>query len=253
MLPSVFDLAGVSYKTDDALASFRKLDSSAPRDYRELAVILANYWRQHDHRVIGLSGGQGAGKSTLSDLIVVASQDLGERVVVLGLDDFYLTQNEREYLANEQHELFATRGPPGTHDITALLNAIEALMAGRSVAIPQFDKGLDERLGTRRINPPCHRVVVEGWCVGARPQPDSALIEPVNDLEREYDADRTWRRTVNEHLTLTYAQLSNQLDSLVYLRVPDIESVKRWRLQQEQHRPADQRRDFGWISRFVQH
>lgn len=252
-MPSVFDLAGASYKTDIALASFKNLDSSAPKDYRELAVILANYWLERDLEVVGLSGGQGTGKSTLSELIKEASRQHGERVVVLGLDDFYLTRLERAQLAKERHALFSTRGPPGTHDIAGLLNAIEVLMAGRSVEIPQFDKGADERLGTRRIDPPCHRVLVEGWCVGARPQEASALIEPINDLEREYDSDQTWRQAVNEYLTDTYAQLLGRLDSLVYLRAPNIESVKRWRLQQEQDRAPEHRRDIGWISRFVQH
>ena len=253
MLPSVFDLAGPTYKTDVALASFRKLDSSAPKDYRELAVILAQYWQQKDHEVIGLGGGQGAGKSTLSNLIVEASRHLGERVIVLGLDDFYLTRYERERMASEKHALFATRGPPGTHDINGLLDTIEQIIAGHSVEIPQFDKGTDERSGTRRIDPPCHRLLIEGWCVGARPQDDSALTNPTNALEREHDRNRSWRSAVNRLLADTYAQLLSRLDCLVYLRVPDLDSVKRWRLQQEQDRAPEHRKDGEWVSQFVQH
>ena len=196
-MPSVFELAGERYKTDVALASFKRLDSSAPKDYRELAVILVEYWRQRDDKIVGLSGGQGAGKSTLSDLIRAASQNSGEQLVVLGIDDFYLTQSERNRLATEKHELFATRGPPGTHDISRLLDTIEDLVAGRSVKVPQFDKGADERSGTRRIDPPCHRVLVEGWCVGASPQPESDLTRPMNALERDRDPRCTWRRAVN--------------------------------------------------------
>ena len=252
-MPSVFELAGESYKADVALASFNKLDSGAPRDYRELAVVLADHWRQCDNKIIGLSGGQGAGKSTLSDLIRAASLNLGEHVIVLGIDDFYLTQKERSLLASEKHELFATRGPPGTHDISGLLHAIDELVAGRSVEVPQFDKGTDERSGTRRIDPPCHRVLVEGWCVGASPQHESDVIKPINSLEREHDPKGTWRRTVNEYLTGEYAQLRDRLDSLVYLRVPDLDSVKQWRLQQEADRAPAQRRDIDWVSRFVQH
>ena len=252
-MPSVFELAGETYKTDVALASFNKLDSGAPRDYRELAVVLADYWRLRDNKIIGLSGGQGAGKSTLSDLIRAAALNLGQHVIVLGLDDFYLTRKERSLLASEKHELFTTRGPPGTHDISGLLHAIGELVAGRSVEVPQFDKGTDERSGTRRIDPPCHRVLVEGWCVGASPQHESDLIKPINSLEREHDPQCTWRRTVNEYLTGEYAQLRDRLDSLVYLRVPDLDSVKHWRLQQEADRAPAQRRDIDWVSRFVQH
>lgn len=252
-MPSVFDLVGATYKTDVALASFNKLDPSAPKDYRELAVILAHYWQQHDHKVIGLSGGQGAGKSTLSNLIKAAALERGERVIVLGLDDFYLTRDERERLASEKHALFATRGPPGTHDVEGLLKAMDQITAGRSVEIPQFDKGADERLGTRRIDPPCHRLLIEGWCVGARPQSDAALTDPINSLERERDRDRIWRSEVNQLLTDTYARIFARLDCLVYLRVPDLASVKRWRLEQEQDRAPQQRKDGEWVSRFVQY
>ena len=253
MLPSVFDLAGAPYKTDIALASFKKLDPSAPKDYRELAVILARYWQAHDHKIIGLGGGQGAGKSTLSDLIKAAFLELGEHVIVIGLDDFYLTRIERKLLANEKHELFSTRGPPGTHDVKKLLGAIDGLVAGRSVEVPKFDKGTDERSGTERIDPPCHRVIIEGWCVGARPQPASALKEPINKLELDNDRDCAWRFAVNEYLGGMYARLLDRLDCLVYLRVPDLDSVKRWRLQQEQVRLPTQRKDIEWVSRFVQH
>lgn len=252
-MPSVFEQAGGTYKTDVALASFEKLDSDAPSDYRELAVVLADYGRNRNDKVIGLSGGQGAGKSTLSELVQAAFLNCGERVVVLGLDDFYLTQQERNRLATEKHELFATRGPPGTHDISTLLRVIDELLAGRSVEIPQFDKGSDERTGTRRIEPPCHRVLVEGWCVGAKPQHADELIEPINEMERERDPNLVWRRAVNGYLTAIYAQLLDRLDSLVYLRVPDIASVRQWRLQQEAERPPEMRRDSGWVSRFVQH
>ncbi len=253
MLPSVFDLAGATYKTDVTRTSFEKLDASAPYDYRELAVILAYHWQLRDHEIIGLGGGQGAGKSTLSDLVKAAAHELGERVIVLSLDDFYLTRPERDQLANEKHALFATRGPPGTHDMKALLHVTNELMAGRSVEIPQFDKGSDERSGTRKVDPPCHRLLVEGWCVGARPQDESALTVPINALERKHDLDGVWRREVNRELADSYAQLLARLDSLVYLRVPDLDSVKRWRLQQEEDRVPGQRKDSEWVARFVQH
>ena len=66
-----------------------------------------------------------------------------------GLDDFYLTQSERKLVLRsaETRVIYATRGPPGTHDVAKLLHAINELMdAGRSVEVPQFDKGADERI-----------------------------------------------------------------------------------------------------------
>ncbi|MCE2406471.1 MAG: hypothetical protein J4G19_03065 [Pseudomonadales bacterium] len=251
-MPSVFDLAGRVYETAALQASFKKLDPSTPRDYRELAVILVNYWRQHDYKVIGLGGGQGAGKSTLSELIKLAAEDVDECVVTLALDDFYLTKDEREQLAEDQHELFVTRGPPGTHDITWLLRSMDEIAAERSVVIPQFDKGLDERVRSIETGPRCDRLLIEGWCVGATSQPESELKDPVNELERDRDPQRVWRSAVNGFLAGSYSQLIDRLDCFVFLRVPGIDSVEKWRLQQEQAIAPDRRKNAEWVSEFVQ-
>ena len=85
---------------------------------------------------------------------------------MLGIDDFYLTKDQRVELAARVHPLLATRGPPGTHDIDALIGALMSLLEGRSVEVPVFDKGIDDRSGTRAVSGPVDRVIVEGWCVG---------------------------------------------------------------------------------------
>ena len=239
--------------TNAAYASFDALDPEAPLDYRELAVVLVNYWRQHGHTVVGLGGGQGAGKSTLASLIQQGAHTLGERVAVLALDDFYLTKTERDRLAQDVHRLFSTRGPPGTHAIDELINAVVELKSGHVVDVPQFDKGLDDRTGTLRMEPHCDRVIIEGWCVGATPQPDCELAEPLNQLERDRDQDGIWRRAINAKLMGEYAKFLELLDSFVFLRVPDIESVRSWRLQQEQGVPTAQRKDAVWVDEFVQY
>ena len=252
-MSSVFELVAARHVTIATRASFEALDIHAPKPYRELAAIVANYCRERDHRVIGLGGGQGAGKSTLSALIRTAVEASGERSEVLGLDDFYLAKAERRKLAADQHELFATRGPPGTHDIQGLLWSIDEINAGRAVTVPQFEKGLDDRVNPRRVEMPVDRLVVEGWCVGASPQREEDLRDPINLLERERDADRSWRTKVNAHLEGDYARLLERLDCFIYLRVPHLQSVERWRLQQEQDRAPEQRKDAEWITDFVQY
>jgi D-glycerate 3-kinase len=76
-------------------------------------------------------------------------------------------------------------------------------------------------------------ILFEGWCVGARPQDESALIEPVNALEREEDPGRTWRRLVNARLGDEYQKLFAELDMLLLLRAPSFETVFAWRKHQE--------------------
>ncbi len=186
--------------------------------------------------VIGLCGAQGSGKTTIAAA-------LAERIpgtVVLSLDDLYLPKAERERLAQVVHPLLATRGVPGTHDVALGETVLADLRAGRPVRLPRFDKATDDR-APETTWPPVDRarlVIFEGWCVGARPQPDAALDTPVNALERDADADGRWRRFVNAALTDRYPPLF-ALDALVLLAAPGFEVVKQWRTQQEHALAAD--------------
>jgi len=229
------------------------LDPEAPADYRELAALLVCDWAESGARRIGLAGGQGAGKSTLGALIESASHAAGLRACVLSLDDFYLTRLERRSLAERVHPLFATRGPPGTHDVKGCRETIERLAREGPIELPVFDKGLDDREGTRIVEGPFDVVVLEGWCVGAEAVEDEALEEPINALEREEDSEARWRRYVNAQLAGDYGTLWDALDQCVFLQVPDLRAVRRWRGQQEESRPAERRLDAAGIERFVQH
>lgn len=229
------------------------LDPEAPEDYRQLATLLACEWRSSRPARVGLGGGQGAGKSTLGRLIEAACEAVGLRACVLGIDDFYLSRAARRALAARVHPLLETRGPPGTHDVALCLDAMQQLAGEGIVEVPVFDKGIDDRAGTRRLVGPFDVVVLEGWCVGAQPVDERALASPCNTLERESDPDRVWRRYVNARLGDEYARLWSSLDALVFLRVPSLAAVRRWRLAQERARPPAQRLDASAIDHFVQH
>jgi D-glycerate 3-kinase len=189
--------------------------------------------------LIGLCGAQGSGKSTTAARLAAKLQVSGYTAAVLSIDDFYVTRSERAGLAASVHPLLATRGVPGTHDVKLLMRTLLNLLeagAGDTVPIPQFDKSRDDRVPETDWTP--HRgavevVLLEGWCVGARPQPEDALTAPVNDLERAEDADGRWRRYVNQRLEADYADLFRLLDLRILLRSPDFETVYSWRAQQE--------------------
>ena len=228
-------------------------DPEAPRDFRELAALLVESFSATRARRVGLAGGQGTGKSTLARLLEQAGAHLGLRVCTLALDDYYLTCAERLALAARVHPLFETRGPPGTHDVALLREHLVALDRPGAIDVPRFDKGRDDRNGSRRIEGPYDLVVVEGWCVGARRVDEAELVDPCNALEREEDADGCWRRFANQQLASDYAELFSMLDSIVYLRAPDLAAVRRWRLEQEAERPPHQRMEAAALDRFVAH
>lgn len=238
--------------SDEARACYEGLDAAAPDDYRQLAALLVDDWRARGVATVGIGGGQGAGKSTLGRLIEAAGARFGLRVAVLGIDDFYLTRAERQRLAETVHPLLATRGPPGTHAVAEVRRALDALRRPGEVRVPRFDKGVDDRAGFAVLRGPADVVVLEGWCVGA-PAASASVANALNPLERERDPHGHWRQHVEQALRGEYAQLNAALDAIVFLQVPDLAAVRRWRLQQEAERPPAQRMTPAQVRDFVAH
>ena len=186
--------------------------------------------------VLGLAGAQGSGKSTLSLALQAALDARGRATALLSIDDLYLGRSARLSLAERVHPLFRTRGPPGTHDVALGLALISELGRAGDVPLPRFSKADDEP-APRAHWPSCRAppdvVILEGWCVGARPQPAAALSAPVNALEALEDADRRWRTYANDQLAGPYAELFARADRLIYLRPPSFDVVAKWRSDQE--------------------
>jgi len=135
------------------------------------------------------------------------------------------------------HPLFATRGVTGTHDLALGSAILDAFLRGTAARLPRFDKGRDERLpeGDWPLLPRCCDLLVwEGWCLGAPPQTDEALAEPVNAREREEDPQGIWRGCVNAQLAGPYRALFERMDLIAYLQAPSFETVFAWRRQQEE-------------------
>lgn len=211
--------------------------------------------------VVGLSGLQGSGKSTLASALAATANRHGLPSVVLSLDDYYLSLDPRRRLARDVHPLLRTRGVPGTHDLQALLDAVDGaagIDAGHPLRIPHFDKGRDTRApassDTIVVCSP-RLLIVEGWCVGVPTQPDAALATAVNALEADADPDGRWRRWVNRRLA-DYQALWRRFDALAVLQAPDWNVVRQWRGQAEQAlraRGAERAMDDRALQRFIAH
>lgn len=202
--------------------------------WRPLARLIAARAACRSPLVVGINGAQGSGKSTLCRFLEVMLAQEGLRAATLSLDDLYLTRGQRAALARDVHPLFATRGVPGTHDVELGLAVIGDLLAGRDLALPRFDKARDDRSPrVERIAGPVDVLLLEGWCVGARPQAAADLAAPVNALEATEDRDGIWRGRVNRALGGEYARLFATIDLLVSLRVAGFAAVQDNRRRQE--------------------
>ena len=201
--------------------------------------IYQDYKKNKKIKIIGLTGGQGAGKSTITQIIkIILETKYKLKVVYFSIDDFYKKTSERVEMSKKIHHLFKTRGVPGTHDTSLIKKTLINLTKKKfkPLTIPLFDKSTDDRFPKKKwqkIKKQPQIIIFEGWCVGAKPQEKKYLKKSINILEKKYDTNLVWRTKVNHELLNKYAGIFNKIDRLIFLKVPNFECVYKWRLLQE--------------------
>jgi D-glycerate 3-kinase len=201
--------------------------------------IYQDYKKNKKIKIIGLTGGQGAGKSTITQIIkLILNYKYNLRVAYFSIDDFYKTLKERTKLSKNINKLFKMRGVPGTHDTRMLKKIFSDLTKKKfkPVLIPSFDKSRDDRSSKKKwkkiyLQP--NIIIFEGWCVGAKPQKNNDLVKPVNILEKKNDPKLIWRKKVNKELKNDYRKIFKKIDMLIFLKVPNFACVYKWRFLQE--------------------
>ncbi len=221
------------------------------------AVAIARERAGDRPAVVGVAGSQGSGKTTL----VKAYAAFHPRTAHFSLDDVYLPASYRRLIAQGVHPLFATRGPPGTHNVLQLNETLDELLAAGAEAqtiLPAFDKVTDNPAHSSH-RPVFHGkpsvILVDGWCLGAAAQTDDELLAPVNALEAEKDKGAVWRKEVNANLAGAYQLSFGMLDAILTLQAPSFEIVEDWRCEQEEGLLGRDLTDAdrGRVARFVQH
>ena len=188
---------------------------------------------------IGLAGGQGTGKTTITSIIsIILKKYFKLDIFKISIDDFYKTRKQRTLLSKNKHSLLMTRGVPGTHDIDIMLNFFKKIKVKKFkiLKLPKFNKAVDDRYSKSlwyKIQSKPDVVILEGWCVGARSQNSKELKKPVNSLEKIHDQNFKWRQYVNYQLKTKYKKLFNQLDYILFLKAKNFSLLRRWRLKQE--------------------
>ena len=201
--------------------------------------IFAEHSKDRKTKIIGLSGGQGSGKSTISNILkIILKEGYNLNTVIFSIDDFYKTSKERKVMSRKTSPLFLTRGVPGTHDTALLLKSLTILKNSKfeKILIPRFDKSIDDRVHLKKWQKVLKKpdiVIFEGWCVGVTPQKKKDLLVPINELEKEKDYNKIWRKRVNKELDGKYKKIFSLIDKIIYLKVPSFKHVYQWRLLQE--------------------
>ncbi|KAK0102946.1 hypothetical protein ONS95_000860 [Cadophora gregata] len=197
--------------------------------------------------IIGLNGVQGAGKTTLVTTLSSTLNARGLRTLVCSIDDLYLTHADQISLAqaHPSNPLVQHRGEPGTHDMVLARELFSALMEGREVRVPEYDKSLFSGQGDRVdpkewkvVNAPGEEkiqvVIFEGWCVGFRALSDDEVRAKQKGESRTLGEHRIEDLLfVNERLR-GYEVVNECFDAFVHVDAEETEYVYKWRQEQEE-------------------
>ncbi len=223
---------------------YKKNQSIHVKNLKSIYIPIA-FWINKKYKkkgktlLIGISAGQGSGKTTVAFILgIILKVFFKRKICIISIDDFYKTLADRNKMAKKKHPLFKTRGVPGTHDINLVKDFFNLLKKRKfkKIKIPRFNKLTDDRFKKNYwyiINKKPEIVLLEGWCVGAKAEPNSSLKRPVNILEKHEDPNLVWRNFINEKLKKEYKKVFSMIDHYIYMKVPNFKMVFKWRLLQE--------------------
>ena len=205
---------------------------------------------------IMIAGSQGSGKSSLSKLIKLYLEKFCYKsVVIISMDDFYLSKSQRTQLSKNIHPLFLTRGVPGTHDLELMNKKIKQILNKEfPIYLPIFDKVSDSRKRIYKKILKADVVIFEGWCAGARPVDQNYLQKNFNNLEKHKDKNFIWRNSYNRYLN-EYQKLFSQFNFFIYFQFNQWDHVLNWKYKQELEL-RDKKKDLGlkkYLREFIQY
>lgn len=134
--------------------------SEAWRRLGDVPSAFAHIIRTAGLGIVGLAGAPGSGKSTIANAVV---RHLGDSALLISQDDFYYGHSERAERG------LAWRGPPGSHDLPALIDVLDRIRENKSpLVVPRYSAELDDRAEPTIIEKAPEHVLLEGWVIGHR-------------------------------------------------------------------------------------
>ena len=186
-------------------------------------------------KTLMIAGSQGSGKSTLSlQIKKYFKKFFFKNVVILSIDDFYLSSYQRKQLAKKfKTNLFETRGVPSTHNLKLLNETVDKLKENKfPVYVPIFDKVTDNMKKYKRKINKVDLIILEGWCVGSKPIDREYLKKNINSLEKINDPNMIWRMAYNNAL-FEYQKLFKKFNNYIFIKLPNWQFVIDWKYKQE--------------------
>ncbi len=152
--------------------------------------------------VVGVAGGTGAGKTTISRTIL---ERIGhERIAYIQHDSYY---RDLSHLPLDERRLLNFDHPDALED-SLLLEHLRDLLAGETVEVPLYDFGRYVRLTETRHVTPRPVILLEGLLVFANPE-----LRALMDIKIYVDADADVR--LIRRLQRDVAERGRSLDSVL--------------------------------------
>ena len=251
-------LSGVKKK--DELIFIKKTLKKITNQDLDIEYIEKNYlkilFKLKFKKKIMVAGSQGSGKSTLSKLIKLYLEKFySKNVIIISMDDFYLSKKQRTQLSKNIHPLFLTRGVPGTHDLELMNKKIKQILNKEfPIYLPVFDKVSDTRKRTYKKVLKADVIIFEGWCAGAQPVNQNYLQKNFNNLEKYKDKNFIWRNSYNKYLN-DYKKIFSQFNYFIYFQFNQWSHVLDWKYKQELEL-RDKKKDLAlkkYLKEFIQY
>ena len=251
-------LSGVK-KKDELIFIQKTLKKITSQDL-DMEYIEKNYlkilFKLKSKKKIMIAGPQGSGKSSLSKLIKLYLEKFYDKsVIIICMDDFYLSKKQRTQLSKNIHPLFLTRGVPGTHDLGLMNKKIKQILNKEfPIYLPIFDKVSDTRKRTYKKVLKADVIIFEGWCAGAQPVNQNYLQKNFNSLEKNKDKNFIWRNSYNKYLN-EYQKIFSKFNYIIYFQFNHWDHVVNWKYKQELEL-RDKKKDLAlkkYLKEFVQY
>ncbi len=137
------------------------LDDPTPEELAErVADVARRVVTSSERAMVGITGAPGAGKSTVTDVLVETLCRNGCRTALVPMDGFHLAQRELERLGRAER-----KGAPDTFDAAGYVALLRRLRSrsGGTVWAPEFRREIEEPVaGAVGVSPDVEVVVTEG-------------------------------------------------------------------------------------------
>ena len=174
-----------------------------------------------DIMVIGIAGGTGSGKTTITDTLV---REFGGDVSVIHHDNYYKAHHDMPYeercLLNYDH--------PDAFDTELMIGHLDQLRSGKSIECPVYDYTIHDRSAETVLIRPTRVIITEGILIYADPRLCERMdIKIFVDTDADVRILRRIRRDVQERGRSLESVISQYLTTVKPMHEQFVEPSKR--------------------------